>query len=613
MKVKYQQLYLQKMTIKMDIKFKCFPVKNKILLGCTTLLGLQLTVSAQQVTDKIKINQSGYYPHAPKVAVVTGSTSATAFYITSTNVRDTLFEGRLSEERQSANSSTKTRIADFSAFQKKGSYLVLVPGVGHSYVFQVGDSVHREVAKGVLKGFYYQRMSLPLEPQFAGKWHRSTGHPDEVVYIHPSAASKERPAGSVIKSPGGWYDAGDYNKYIVNSGITMGTLFSAYEDFPQYFQKLPINIPESGNAVPDILDEALYNLRWMLTMQDPHDGGVYHKCTNASFDGMVMPGVTKLPRYVVQKSTAAALDFAAVMAQAARIFKSYQKYLPGLRDSCLKAAQYAWQWAQKNQAVEYTQNENNKQFQPQVTTGAYGDRNFSDEWFWAASELLATTGNKVYFDTVAKRMADSLSVPSWSDVKMLGVYTLLRQQKILPQFAKAVLPSLQKRLVSFADDLVTHVPGSAFQMVMGKSRRDFIWGSSAVAANQSIVLINAYLLTKNKTYLTHALTNLDYLLGRNATGYSFVTGFGSKSVMHPHHRPSVADGITEPVPGLLSGGPNPAMQDKCQYEFTEPETAFTDADCSYASNEIAINWNAPIVYVANAIEALQKELGFLKS
>jgi endoglucanase len=145
---------------------------------------------------------------------------------------------------------------------------------------------------------------------------------------------------------------------------------------------------------------------------------------------------------------------------------------------------------------------------------------------------------------------------------------------------------------------------------MGQTKKDFIWGSSAVAANQSIVLINAYLMTKDKKYITHALTNLDYLLGRNATGYCFVTGLGSKSTMNPHHRPSIADGVTEPVPGLLSGGPNPGMQDKCKYEFTEPETAYADVDCSYASNEIAINWNAPIVYVANAIEALQKEVGF---
>jgi endoglucanase len=145
---------------------------------------------------------------------------------------------------------------------------------------------------------------------------------------------------------------------------------------------------------------------------------------------------------------------------------------------------------------------------------------------------------------------------------------------------------------------------------MGGAKTDFIWGSSAVAANQGIALVNAYLITKDKKYVDHALGNLDYLLGRNATGYCFLTGLGSKRVMRPHHRPSIADGIDEPVPGLLSGGPNPGKQDKCHYEYSDPERAFSDTDCSFASNEIAINWNAPFVYLANALEALQKQAGY---
>ena len=141
---------------------------------------------------------------------------------------------------------------------------------------------------------------------------------------------------------------------------------------------------------------------------------------------------------------------------------------------------------------------------------------------------------------------------------------------------------------------------------MGQSHRDFNWGSNSNAANQGILLINAYMLSKDKRYLTYSISNIDYILGRNATGYSFVTGFGSKSPMFIHHRQSAADGITEPIPGLLAGGPNPGKQDNCAYEFSEPETAYTDVECSYASNEIAINWNAPLVYLLHAVEALQK-------
>ncbi|MBC7383384.1 MAG: glycoside hydrolase family 9 protein, partial [Bacteroidia bacterium] len=183
---------------------------------------------AQSVTSRIKLNQLGYYPMAPKAAVVTGDTDGDSFYITSTNLRDTFFTGKLTEEMKSANSSTKTKIADFSPFQKSGTFVVIIPGVGHSYVFKINSKVNADAAVAGLKGFYYQRVSMPLEARYAGKWHRSAGHPDDVVYIHPSAASKERPAGSTISTPGGWYDAGDYNKYMVNSGISMGTMLSAY-------------------------------------------------------------------------------------------------------------------------------------------------------------------------------------------------------------------------------------------------------------------------------------------------------------------------------------------------------------------------------------------------
>lgn len=535
----------------------------------------------------IVLNQAGFYPDAPKIAVVTNAPAASKFYVITADKKDTVFSADLGEEKQSGNSDTKTRIADFTKFTTKGNFYIHVPGVGNSYIFKISDDANREVAIATLKGFYYQRVSMPLEEKYAGKWHRPAGHPDTAVYIHPSAADEKRPAGTIISSPGGWYDAGDYNKYIVNSGITMGTLLSAYEDFPVYFSKFHTNIPESNNAIPDILDEVIYNLRWMLSMQDPNDGGVYNKCTNAAFDGMVMPGVTKAPRYVVQKGTAATLDFAAVTAQASRVLKQYNK---SLADTCLKAAEKAWEWAKLHPAVEYDQ----KNFQPPVTTGPYGDKYFKDEWFWAGTELYVTTNQEKYKPEIIEA-----GLPSWSNVGMLGYYTLLR-------FNAA--PQLKEKVIRMADRYAENL--SAFQTSMGQSLRDFNWGSNSNAANQGVLLINAYKLTGDIKYIDLALSNLDYLLGRNATGYCFVTGIGSKSPMHPHHRPSVADGIKEPVPGLLAGGPNPGMQDKCKYEFTAPELAYADIECSYASNEIAINWNAPIVYLANALEALKGKVGY---
>lgn len=559
----------------------------------------------------IQLNQIGFYPNAPKIAVVIAPSIASSFYVLSENRKDTLYRGKIAQEQQSAYSKTKTNIVDFSALNKMGKYIIKVGSV-ESYPFIISNDAMATTAIASLKAYYFQRSSIALEEKYAGQWKRTGFHPDNKVLVHSSAASTARPEGTVVSSVGGWYDAGDYNKYIVNSGITNGTLFSAYEDFPAYYQQLVTQIPESHNGVPDILNEAIYNLRWMLTMQDPNDGGVYHKCTNAVFDGMVMPGVTRDIRYVVQKSTAASLDFAAVTAQASRILKGFEKYLPGLSDSCLRASKKAWDWSLANPNQLYEQDKMNSTYKPAITTGAYGDNNVTDEWVWAAAELYATTKEEQFFTVFQKFNANyKPTLPSWNNVGMLGYYSLLHFGNALPALSIAETDQLKNTIIKIANQYISKVKENAFQTVMGQTVRDFNWGSNSNAANQGILLVKAFLMSGDKKYVSAALSNVDYILGRNATGYCFVTGLGSKPSMNPHHRQSIADGIVAPVPGLLVGGPNPGRQDKCDYLFTEPETCYSDQSCSYASNEIAINWNAPLVYLTNAVEALKTKVGYV--
>ena len=395
---------------------------------------------------------------------------------------------------------------------------------------------------------------------------------------------------------------------MVNSGISTSTLLSLYEDFPGYMKTVKLNIPESGNHIPDILNEVLWNLRWMLTMQDPNDGGVYHKLTNAVFDKMVMPAQAVTPRFVVQKGTAATLDFAAVMAQAGRLFKQFPKELPGLADSCLNEAAKAWDWAVKNPDIAYDQDAMNQKFSPKITTGAYDDHDFTDEFIWAAAELYVTTKDAKYLKGINLVPDDHMPLPSWGQVRLLAYYTLIKNSKNLGDKAPKEMPVLKKWLIAFADSMIKGADETAYHTVMGKSKHDFNWGSNSNAANQGVALIQAYQLTKDTKYLYYALSNLDYILGRNGTGYSYVTGYGSKTPMHPHHRPSIADGIIDPVPGMLAGGPNPGMQDGIKTPSQVPDEAYIDDDRAYSVNEIAINWNAPLAYLANAMEALQDML-----
>lgn len=583
--------------------------KNSILkLGLMLLItGLFCTHLSAQNQTPIALNQIGFFPNAPKVAIVSGKT--TGAFSVQTAAGKVVFTGKLKPSGQPDFSGIKTASADFSALQQNGNFVVSVEGLPNSYPFSIKPNVYADAAKASIKAFYFQRASTDLPEKYAGKWHRREGHPDSAVLVHPSAASANRPAGTIISAPRGWYDAGDYNKYVVNSGISTGTLLSLYEDFPQNMASVQTNIPESGNHVPDLLNEILWNLRWMLAMQDPVDGGVYNKLTNASFDAFEMPDKDKTPRYVVQKGTAATLDFAAVTAQAARIFRAFPEPLPGLADSCLSASKKAWQWAQKNPNVAYNQDEMNKKFNPKITTGGYGDAVFTDEFIWAASELTITTGDNKYYDFVDALANPTMSVPYWAQVKLLGFYSLANNQDKLTGKAKADFPEIKRRLIAFADQLVDGANETAFYTVFGKTAKEYNWGSNSSAANEGVALIKVYRLSKNKKYLDGALTNLDYLLGQNATGYSFLTGFGSKTPMHPHHRPSVSDGVADPVPGLLVGGPNPGRQDGQKYPSGIPNLAYVDDDRAYASNEIAINWNAPFAYLINAMEALQSRFG----
>ncbi len=572
----------------------------KYLFLCFNMLWTQHALGQKpKINEDIRINQIGYYPEARKIAVIAENPQSQEFILLDIQNQEEIFKGVLSAPVKSLFSDKQTWIADFSSFQQSGEYCIYIANLGCSPSFRIAPQIFKQLGKASLKSYYYQRASVELTEQYAGKWARPAGHPDDKVLVHASAASTKKPEGTILSSPMGWYDAGDYNKYIVNSGITMGTLMSLFEDFPEVSRALNFSIPESTNAVPDLIDELLWNLKWMHTMQDKADGGVYHKLTTANFEGMALPHKATNQRYVVAKSTAATLDFAAVMAQASRILESYH---PDLAVEYLKAAEFAWKWAEANPNVLYRQDEMNKVFQPEIQTGAYGDNSVADEWIWAACELFATTQNEAYLQRITA--PESFELPSWNKVAWLGYYTLLRFENKLFQLPLELRSILKDKLMQQANAYVDFSNSGAYRSAMGKTADEFVWGSNSVAANQGISLLYAYQADGDEKYLSAALSNLDYILGKNATGYSYVTGFGHKTPQRPHHRLAEAEPEKAPLPGFIVGGPNPGQQDGCNYTSDLPDESFVDEACSYASNEIAINWNAPFAYLVNAVEFL---------
>jgi len=580
------------------------------------LLLLCLSCSRKQV-ETIHMNQIGFHPLAEKTAIVTGwEKSGDGIFRVIDNENDrVVWSGRAAVTGTWTWGRTRVSVIDFTELKPPGSYRIESDD-GHlvSPVFAIRDTVYAALTQAALRAFYYNRASTPLEPEHAGRWSRPAGHPDTLVLIHPSAVSPDRPEGMNISSPGGWYDAGDYNKYIVNSGISTYTLLAAFEHFSDFFRELSVGIPESGRRMPDILSEARWNLDWMLTMQDPGDGGVYHKLTSPQFSGVVMPHEDTDPRYVVQKSIAAALNFAAVMAVAARVYKPYD---PGFADACLSASRAAWEWAVAHPKVYYRQEKMNERHRPAIATGEYGDTDVTDEYDWAATELYLATGSTEYRDALdVKRLAGSV-VPNWRDVRALACisaahhlvpYGLAAGRSDLAPVDRLLAEASAQCLLSLSGALRDEYRTSPLRVSMGHDRRDFVWGSNAVAMNHAILLIQAWRLTGERSWLDAAQANLDYVLGRNPTGYSFVTGFGFQAPMFPHHRPSAADDNPDPVPGFLVGGPQSGQQDGCAYPSNLPALSYLDDWCSYSTNEVAINWNAPLVYVAGAIQAIYGEL-----
>lgn len=560
------------------------------------LAGVLLIISSMySFSQSIRVNQVGYQTQREKTAFI-ANLQAKTFVLKDVQTNAIVYNGTLDNGKFWDLSDETLQVADFSDFKQEGTYIISC-GDENSYPFTIkNDNIFQNVSKAALRAFYYWRASTELLPQHATfngiDYSRPMGHADDVVYIHKSAATKSRPEGTVVSAPKGWYDAGDYNIYVINAGISYHSLALAYELFPEYYEKLQLNIPESGNGIPDILNEMKWELDWLFAMQD-EDGGVYTKLSSLRFCSMIMPHEDKLDRYMIGKSTASALDFAAMMAMSSRIFKKYEQKFPGIADKALQAAKRAWNWAKKNPEIYY---ENPSD----VHTGNYKDNYVGDEFFWAAAELFITTGEKNYYKELNFYM--DFAVPEWGSVNTLGLMSLMAHADKLPQQgeefgAKEAFSKLIANTYNIYEQSANRVPINKFN-----------WGSNGVIAEAGALLGLAYKVYGDKKYSEAMLASWNYLLGCNPTNYCFVSGFGSKYPRHFHDRRCTSDGIEEPIPGYLAGGATNIILRDCggnTYPSKAPAACYLDKICSFSTNEIAINWNAPLALLAGMVENIK--------
>ena len=561
-----------------------------ILACCCGVRGRAAESSvAAGATTAIKVDQVGYPVDGPKIALV--CTHAETFEVKRTKDGAVVFRGKLTAAAVDANSGDQVQAADFSSLHKAGSYYVDIPGAGRSWNFAIDTDVYQHTYKMAMLGFYGQRcgMAVDLGPEFPGYSHPA-------CHQHGEFSATSGMTG-VRDNIGGWHDAGDYGRYVVNSGISTGSLLWAWEIFGQKLKGIALHIPESGNGTPDILNEARWNLQWMLKMQDT-DGGVWHKQTSEHFSGFVAPEDDKLISEVIGtghapfKSTCATADLAAVAAIAARVYKPYDAKFAA---ESLEAARRAFAWAEKNPDVTFRNPAG-------ISTGEYGDGNCKDERVWAAAELWRTTGDAAYNDFFVKEYAaflpslDSPPAESWSSLGAMGLWTYaLGNRKGSDE--KAV-QAIRERTVSAAHAVVERTNANPYHVSL--RARDYVWGSNGVAAGYGMYLLIANLFEPDKSFVDTARDNLHYLLGRNTFSLSWVTQVGEHPFGHPHHRPSGSGKQPGAWPGLLSGGPNAGRQDAVLAKLPRdlpPAKVYADQLASYASNEICINWQAALVFL----------------
>ena len=592
--------------------------------------------------DSIRVNQVGFYPDKEKTLTLEQNNKCETVEIYKAGTDEKVWEGTQLRSAVSPWSGKERRIFDFSEITEPDTYTVKAGKA--TAEFTVSETAYDELAKAALTAFYHQRSGMDLDSAIAGQWARKGGHPDTEVLIHASAASESRPEGTIISSPKGWYDAGDYNKYIVNSGYSLGLMAEAFLMFPASRDKYEYNWEycKATSAICEpAFDELFYNEEWMWTMQDPEDGGVYHKLTTPNFEGFVTPTDCHQQRYVVQKSVTAALDFAGSLYSMARLhgyatldcdINAYKIYKVRF-----DKAEAAYAWAKAHPDALYNQWQLNETYDPDINTGAYGDFSADDEFFWAASSLYLATRKAEYLEDVKQHFPESFKLMSWGYVAPLGVFNWLQYEKqmlaekvqytgatnynaekdiyeyvafTITEDEQEIIDRCKAMLLEYCDSAILDAEGSCFNSAYGNKPEDFLWGCSSAFCDQAICFLYAYEITGDEKYLANAHRNVNYILGQNATGYCFVTGFGAKSPMFPHSRLCHSDGIEEPIPGLLVGGPNPGQNDIAEvkkYDSDYPDESYMDVMPSYASNEIAINWNASLVAAVNWLAYIEAQ------
>jgi endoglucanase len=525
-------------------------------------------------TYKVQLNSIGFLPDRAKVASVVPP-GGTMFNVVRVDDQSVAWSGPLTGPVGDPDTGDQVWIADFTAFTDPGDYTIEVPDVGGSPPFKIASDLYADALRVSMLGFTGARCGTAVSFTQAGETfkhkacHLGDGY---VAYLGDGNGKKD--------GTGGWHDAGDYGKYMTNGAFAVGMLLEAWDHFQPTLSALSMQIPEHGGAIPDYLAEVKWELEWFFTMQQD-DGSVSFKLTALNFESFIMPESDGSQRYFVPAGTGATADFVAVMAMAARI---YQPYDTDFAARCRTAAEAGYTYLGANPAQVVPD-------ESQFHTGGYEDDNDADERLWAAAEMWETSGDPAALADFEMRAGIAGAAIDygfdWPHVGNLGYFTYALSKR--DGRNADLVTKINGALSTTADAITTQSSRHPY----GRGLPIYYWGSAAVVARNSMNLWVAGQLTTDPAvqarYADATVAQLDYVLGRNPFGRSWVTGMGYHPPLHPHHRPSAADNINDnPWPGMLVSGPKKAGND--------PKLAWDDTQADPSMNEVAINWTAAFVY-----------------
>jgi endoglucanase len=502
----------------------------------------------------IKVDTVGYPVGWRKIAIFNVEPKNAVVKAENGSVAHTFSKDEIAARGKDAASQDPVWQADFSKLDKPGRYVIESDGK-KSDPFSIGSGVYKEALLAGQKHFYFQRCRTKLSEPHA-VWAGDKYTRDAPCHVHddvgwdyesyPQKAKK-------WKLEGGWHDAGNYEMYIPSTGPTAQALLIAFETYPDLFKDGDLNIPESGNKLPDLLDEAAWGLRWILALQD--ESGAF-RAREAVYDWSenAPPDKERKARWVSGVGTASTAKATAVLAQAARV---YGKLDPAFAKRCEQAAKKGWVFLDKHPERILLDGKGSGQplWDDQENYKEVGARLIAAVEMWRSFRTPGALDKAKALLADAETEPDKFVSGAWPNLSRWGLMGLAIDGKT-PEDLRS---EAKKRLTAAAESLRPQIEKNDGYRCASMPT-DYYWGHNSNLMEKAHQLaFVARLDPKANAWAVEALRDQwHWVLGRNPNGYSMVTrvGKGPDRVYHMEWGRSKL-----PPPGYLVGGPNGANMD----------------------------------------------------